>query len=79
MGQWEQAREVLLSAAQERGGGRGGHIEIALDSVLVSVTEQTGHQTDFSNKFTKSTGPALLMLSMFVVCIFTIATGIKII
>ncbi|XP_056274347.1 NADPH oxidase activator 1 [Pseudoliparis swirei] len=34
MGQWEQAREVLLSASQERGGGRGGTIEVALDSVL---------------------------------------------
>ncbi|XP_034398441.1 NADPH oxidase activator 1 [Cyclopterus lumpus] len=34
MGQWEQAREVLLSASQERGGGRGGNIEVALDSVL---------------------------------------------
>ncbi|XP_070689849.1 NADPH oxidase activator 1 [Pempheris klunzingeri] len=34
MGQWEQARGVLLSATQERGGGRGGSIEVALDSVL---------------------------------------------
>ncbi|KAM9858731.1 NADPH oxidase activator 1 isoform 1-T2 [Aulostomus maculatus] len=34
MGQWEQAREVLLSASQERGGGRGGNVELALDSVL---------------------------------------------
>ncbi|GAA6226487.1 NADPH oxidase activator 1 [Lates japonicus] len=34
MGQWEQASEVLLSASQERGGGRGGNIEAALDSVL---------------------------------------------
>ncbi|KAM7392079.1 hypothetical protein PAMP_022715 [Pampus punctatissimus] len=34
MSQWEQAREVLLSASQERGGGRGGTIEVALDSVL---------------------------------------------
>ncbi|KAK5870476.1 hypothetical protein PBY51_003418 [Eleginops maclovinus] len=33
MGQWEQAREVLLSASQERG-VRGGNIEAALDSVL---------------------------------------------
>ncbi|XP_029294654.1 NADPH oxidase activator 1 [Cottoperca gobio] len=33
MGQWEQAKEVLLSASQERG-GRGGNIEVALDSVL---------------------------------------------
>ncbi|XP_075934309.1 NADPH oxidase activator 1 [Anarhichas minor] len=33
MGQWEQAREVLLSASQERGGGRGGNLEVALDSV----------------------------------------------
>ncbi|XP_068455033.1 NADPH oxidase activator 1 [Clinocottus analis] len=34
MGQWEQAREVLLSASQEKGGGRGGIIEVAMDSVL---------------------------------------------
>ncbi|XP_026198493.1 NADPH oxidase activator 1 isoform X2 [Anabas testudineus] len=34
MSQWEQAREVLLSASQERGGCRGGNIEMALDSVL---------------------------------------------
>ncbi|XP_040011905.1 NADPH oxidase activator 1 [Xiphias gladius] len=34
MGQWEQAREVLLSASQERGGSRGGNIEVALESVL---------------------------------------------
>ncbi|KAK1892352.1 Neutrophil cytosol factor 2 [Dissostichus eleginoides] len=34
MGQWEQAREVLLSASQERGGVRGGNIEAALDSIL---------------------------------------------
>uniref|UniRef100_A0A8D3B7W0 NADPH oxidase activator 1 n=1 Tax=Scophthalmus maximus TaxID=52904 RepID=A0A8D3B7W0_SCOMX len=34
MGQWEQARDVLLSAAQERGGGRGGNIEVALDGVM---------------------------------------------
>ncbi|XP_059193209.1 NADPH oxidase activator 1 [Centropristis striata] len=33
MGQWEQAREVLLSASQERGGGRGGNVEVALESV----------------------------------------------
>ncbi|XP_045891352.1 neutrophil cytosol factor 2-like isoform X2 [Micropterus dolomieu] len=35
MGQWEKAREVLLSASQERGGSRGGNIEVALDSILV--------------------------------------------
>lgn len=34
MGQWEQAREVLLSASQERGGGRGGNIEVALESLV---------------------------------------------
>ncbi|XP_034548125.1 NADPH oxidase activator 1-like isoform X2 [Notolabrus celidotus] len=34
MGQWEQAREVLLSASQEKGGGRGGNIEVALDSIM---------------------------------------------
>ncbi|KAM8886638.1 NADPH oxidase activator 1 [Spinachia spinachia] len=34
MGQWEQAKEVLLSASQERGGGRGGTTEVALNSVL---------------------------------------------
>ncbi|XP_070820902.1 NADPH oxidase activator 1 [Chaetodon trifascialis] len=34
MGQWGQAREVLLSASQERGGGRGGNIEVALDSIM---------------------------------------------
>ncbi|KAM7018087.1 LOW QUALITY PROTEIN: NADPH oxidase activator 1 [Tautogolabrus adspersus] len=34
MSQWEQAREVLLSASQERGGGRGGNIEGALDSIM---------------------------------------------
>ncbi|XP_042344948.1 NADPH oxidase activator 1-like isoform X2 [Plectropomus leopardus] len=34
MGQWERAREVLLSASQERGAGRGGNLEVALDSVL---------------------------------------------
>ncbi|CAJ1068686.1 NADPH oxidase activator 1-like [Xyrichtys novacula] len=33
MGQWEQAREVLQSASQERGGGRGGNIEVALDGI----------------------------------------------
>ncbi|XP_022612753.1 neutrophil cytosol factor 2-like isoform X1 [Seriola dumerili] len=34
MGEWERAREVLMSASQERGGGRGGNIEAALDSVV---------------------------------------------
>ncbi|XP_040050953.1 NADPH oxidase activator 1 isoform X2 [Gasterosteus aculeatus] len=34
MGQWEQARETLLSASQEKGGGRGGTTEVALNSVL---------------------------------------------
>lgn len=34
MGNWEQAKEVLLSASQEKGGGRGGSIEVALESVL---------------------------------------------
>ncbi|XP_034451671.1 NADPH oxidase activator 1 [Hippoglossus hippoglossus] len=34
MGHWEQAREVLLSAAQERGGSRGGNVEVSLDSIL---------------------------------------------
>ncbi|XP_071337941.1 NADPH oxidase activator 1 [Trachinotus anak] len=34
MGEWEQARDVLMSASQERGGGRGGNIEVAVDSVL---------------------------------------------
>ncbi|TMS03388.1 NADPH oxidase activator 1 [Larimichthys crocea] len=34
MGQWEQAKEVLLSASQEKGGGRGANIEMALESVL---------------------------------------------
>ncbi|XP_035514740.1 NADPH oxidase activator 1 [Morone saxatilis] len=35
MGQWEQAREVLVSASQERGGGgRGASIEVAMESVL---------------------------------------------
>ncbi|XP_069022343.1 NADPH oxidase activator 1 isoform X2 [Embiotoca jacksoni] len=34
MGQWEQAGEVLQSAAQEKGGGgRGGTIEAALDNI----------------------------------------------
>ncbi|XP_041854754.1 NADPH oxidase activator 1-like [Melanotaenia boesemani] len=33
MGQWEQAREVLLSASQERGAARGTDIEVALNSV----------------------------------------------
>ncbi|KAK2837111.1 hypothetical protein Q5P01_014323 [Channa striata] len=33
MGQWERAKEILLSASQERGGSRGGNIEMALDSV----------------------------------------------
>uniref|UniRef100_A0A8D0D0G0 NADPH oxidase activator 1 n=1 Tax=Sander lucioperca TaxID=283035 RepID=A0A8D0D0G0_SANLU len=32
MGLWEQAKEVLLTASQERGGSRGGNIEVALDS-----------------------------------------------
>ncbi|KAM3611188.1 uncharacterized protein V6R79_014697 [Siganus canaliculatus] len=34
MGQWEQARDVLLSISQEKGGGRGGNIEVALDSIV---------------------------------------------
>ncbi|XP_034728572.1 NADPH oxidase activator 1 isoform X2 [Etheostoma cragini] len=34
MGQWEQAKEVLLTASQERRGSRGGNIEVALDRVL---------------------------------------------
>ncbi|XP_058491193.1 NADPH oxidase activator 1 [Solea solea] len=34
MGQWDQANKVLLSANQERGGGRGGNIEVALDNIL---------------------------------------------
>ncbi|XP_047446845.1 NADPH oxidase activator 1 [Mugil cephalus] len=33
MGQWEQAREVLMSASQEKGGGRGGIIEGAFDTI----------------------------------------------
>uniref|UniRef100_A0A672Z1R0 NADPH oxidase activator 1 n=1 Tax=Sphaeramia orbicularis TaxID=375764 RepID=A0A672Z1R0_9TELE len=32
MGQWGQARDVLLSASKERGGGRGVNIDAALDS-----------------------------------------------
>lgn len=56
MGQWEQARETLLSASQEKGGGRGGTTEVALNSVLVSVTTTTtndwiGHRTEFGDKF----------------------------
>lgn len=77
MGQWEKAREVLLSASQERGGSRGGNIEVALDSILVSVTAFTtdwkGHETDCGNKFPKSIALALFMLCMFVVCISAIA------
>ncbi|KAI3372492.1 hypothetical protein L3Q82_022692 [Scortum barcoo] len=34
MGQWDQAKDVLLSTSQERGGGRVGLIEVALDSIL---------------------------------------------
>lgn len=37
MGDWQQATDVLVSASQERG-GRGGNIEVALESVAVSVT-----------------------------------------
>ncbi|CAG5918584.1 unnamed protein product [Menidia menidia] len=33
MGHWEQAREVLLSAFKEKGAGRKGNIEVALDNV----------------------------------------------
>lgn len=33
MDQWEQAMNVLLSATQERGQGRGGYIEVALNSI----------------------------------------------
>lgn len=33
MGQWEQARDVLLSASQEKG-GRGTNIEVALNSIV---------------------------------------------
>ncbi|KAK2902623.1 NADPH oxidase activator 1 isoform X2 [Channa argus] len=33
MGQWERAKEVLLSASQDRGGCRGGNIEMALNNV----------------------------------------------
>uniref|UniRef100_A0A3Q3W4Y2 Uncharacterized protein n=1 Tax=Mola mola TaxID=94237 RepID=A0A3Q3W4Y2_MOLML len=33
MGQWDRARDVLLSVSQERG-GRGGNIEVALDSIM---------------------------------------------
>ncbi|XP_028271048.1 NADPH oxidase activator 1 isoform X2 [Parambassis ranga] len=33
MGQWERAMEVLLSASQERGGGRGGTMEVALGNI----------------------------------------------
>lgn len=77
MGQWERAREVLLSASQERGGGRGGQLEAAMDSVLVSVptftTDCRDHDTDFGDKFPKSTAPALFNISMFVVCISAIA------
>lgn len=36
MGQWEQARDVLLSASQEKGPGRGGSMEAALESIRVS-------------------------------------------
>ncbi len=62
MGQWEQAREVLLSASQERGGGRGGNIEVALDSITVSVTtlrtDCGEHQIDSGDKFTRSFLPS---------------------
>ncbi|XP_034027217.1 NADPH oxidase activator 1 isoform X2 [Thalassophryne amazonica] len=34
MGQWERAREVLVSAIQEKGAGRGGNFEMALDSIM---------------------------------------------
>ncbi|XP_047237185.1 NADPH oxidase activator 1 isoform X2 [Girardinichthys multiradiatus] len=33
MGQWQQAMDVLLSATQARGQGRGGNIEVALNSI----------------------------------------------
>uniref|UniRef100_A0A665WHR7 NADPH oxidase activator 1-like n=1 Tax=Echeneis naucrates TaxID=173247 RepID=A0A665WHR7_ECHNA len=35
MGDWEQAQDVLMSASQQRTGGRGGNIEAALDSKRV--------------------------------------------
>uniref|UniRef100_A0A667XKU0 NADPH oxidase activator 1 n=1 Tax=Myripristis murdjan TaxID=586833 RepID=A0A667XKU0_9TELE len=35
MGQWDQAREVLLSASQERGGGRGGQMELEVLAPLL--------------------------------------------
>nr|XP_046241626.1 NADPH oxidase activator 1 isoform X2 [Scatophagus argus] len=34
MGQWERAREILISVSQERGAGRKGNIEVALDSIV---------------------------------------------
>uniref|UniRef100_A0A665WGW1 NADPH oxidase activator 1-like n=1 Tax=Echeneis naucrates TaxID=173247 RepID=A0A665WGW1_ECHNA len=37
MGDWEQAQDVLMSASQQRTGGRGGNIEAALDSVTKRV------------------------------------------
>lgn len=33
MGQWERARDVLLSSSQERGGGQRSNMEVALDSI----------------------------------------------
>lgn len=79
MGQWEQAREVLLSASQERGGSRGGNIEVALESVLVSVTTFTidwkRQETDFVDKFPQSIALAMFMY-MFVVCMSVIVTSL---
>lgn len=33
MGQWDKARDILLSASQEKGEGRGTYVESALDSI----------------------------------------------
>lgn len=51
MGQWEQAREVLLSTSQERGGGRGANVELALESIQVSVRKFHNSLENSQNNF----------------------------
>lgn len=65
MGQWEQAREVLRSASQEKGAGRGGYIEVALESTKVSVSkfisQSKGHETLSDEQFPNSSSLASLL------------------
>jgi hypothetical protein len=52
--QLDKARDILISASQEKGrGGRGGNMEVALDMISVSTRSETFTE-DIGNLLTKN-------------------------